>query len=410
MTFTIGRASFECGPYGISHDGDRLSFGVNIDGATTTDPVVAKVIRQQMLGLVNNRDEPVVPVTWDGDSDFDGFYRPVAVKVDPFDTYLDAGLMVCTVDLERVGGGYAFPSLELFTGAITRTNSHALTGDALTAVVPDVSNAIRDSSAWLNNTATRACADSAAGVSEVRIFSAEPTLTPFVYSYWLQPSLHYFGACRVEVLVGGSWYELSGRQNWYQQGAWRISNGVVRLTSGEPGTIEVFNGTAWESANIRHVDAAVGALGAHIGLSYASGQSPLLIIRNSPERVTVRCAAGTYAVDYSIQRGAMHVEFSSPIKIGIGYATTTACTAVTGGIRTTSNDASGNRLVFAIAQTNTVDTTNGRVYQSLGGSNLTTGMIGVALDGSGATSFNTESALVNQFIGVAPVTQRVVSR
>lgn len=406
-TLTIGRFSMSDGPTAIRHDGNNLDLDLQIDAATTSSVTVAKVLRQQLLGLAENPDEPVVPVTWDDDTDLNGYYVVEGVSCEPFEMFLNNGTMTASVSLRRVAGGYAFPQTELITASLTRTNAHGLTGEALVASYTNVSNAIRDATPWLANTLDRTSADSA---TAIRVLTAVPTLAPLAWSSWVPTSLYYVGACRIEVNIGGTWYTVVGTQISANDN-WRITNGIVRLSSGDaasPGTIEVWNGSAWESRNIRHYTSSGAA--ENIGLAYESDRSPVFVLRNSPERVTVRCAGNSFRVEYSVQRGAMHVEMFSSIVYGIGLDSSHAagCTAITGGIRATSNDANGNQIVFGIAQGNTTTLATGSMYNSAGAP--TSMMVGVALNGSSAATRDTPAEIMKQFIGVSPVKQRIVTR
>ena len=75
MTLTIGRCGLD-----VTHDDvqslDDTGTEVRISGWLKASSLAdAKVLRQQLLGHVNNPDEPVVPVTWSTDSTLDGYYR-----------------------------------------------------------------------------------------------------------------------------------------------------------------------------------------------------------------------------------------------------------------------------------------------------------------------------------------------
>jgi hypothetical protein len=71
----------QVGRFGLDSDVDVGTFAVQGDGARVTitgeiessSVTIAKVLRQQLGGHVDNQDEPFVPVTWSEDSTVDGF-------------------------------------------------------------------------------------------------------------------------------------------------------------------------------------------------------------------------------------------------------------------------------------------------------------------------------------------------
>jgi len=88
---------------------------------------------------------------------------------------------------------------------------------------------------------------------------------------------------------------------------------------------------------------------------------------------------------------------------------TVAGTNVTGGIRVTSNDANGNRVVMAMAAAHTTDTATTSIQNT---STATSGNfgLGVELGGSSAAAGNQAAQLVDQYFGAVSWRQRVVNR
>ncbi len=81
MSFTIGRFTAPSEPTSVDIDGNTVTFGFHVIPAAATVAAL-QPLRQQMLGLVENRDEEVVPVVWSADDSFDGFYRVVGLRPD----------------------------------------------------------------------------------------------------------------------------------------------------------------------------------------------------------------------------------------------------------------------------------------------------------------------------------------
>lgn len=136
---------------------------------------------------------------------------------------------------------------------------------------------------------------------------------------------------------------------------WEVENGLVRLT---PGTIngeivvECWDAAGGEWASARHWRFLTN-------FTILPGTPELTVIRNEPEEVIVRLTwpqtIGRLTVDLGLRRGSRFVtglmkrhSATTLSVIGIPQDPTTA---VTGGIRQTTQDAAGNRFVAGTAQT-----------------------------------------------------------
>lgn len=420
MSCIIGRASLTTNPYNLSLNGRMLSFSVDLVGATVVE---LTALRQQLCGVVGNVDEETIPFTWSEDATLDGFYTNANVTVPSTINMLNSFFVQSVqVTLEQVTG-FSNPWFEVTTNSLLRTNVHGYTvppaviATAAAAAVDEVD--LRPSLL----TATRIDRPTSTGVTVSAYTLASPvTLTQ--YRAVQTPALFYTGACTVELLSGSTWSIAVGRGVPLTR-VWRISNGIIRLTSkngATEGKLEIWdNGAgAWESASIQHTDA--GTLYAGIGGSTTTTNASLSILRNTPEQVVVKVSGYSAAVlsnfdfTYSIQRGAHHVVASwtanSTRQLGIGFTTTIACSAVgTGscGISNTANDANGNRLVFAFPVAITSDLVNGRLYPNAA---ATSGqmLIGVVLAGGSAASGNAATDIINQFMGAVAWAQKIVVR
>lgn len=424
MTCTIGRCSLPDDPFDLMVDGDRLSFTVDLIGSSVDH---LKALRQQLLGLVDNPDEPVVSFTWSEDPSFDGWYRVRSVSVDSTEVMLSTGTVPrgVKVSLEQIPG-FANPWFEVMSRSVVRTNGHGVTAPkgiwASYAVDPtstrqavDLQPLIAFAAAGTSSTLTT----DGGTVTVIRDTSPLPRTS---YRFLYTAAAAYIGAARIEVLYGSSWYQVIGRQV-PPRSVWRITNGFVRLTSANgatPGMIEVWNGSAWESINIVHHSATSPAAAPFgIGLGDGTAQASLTIVQNSPEEVRVSCEATNTApikILYRVQRGARHVAWSwkSPSttvagsfrKYGLGFDSThaAAVTAFTGGVANTANDVNGNRVVFGTAEAFSTDLVTGRVFLTLQ-SNTSSGYVGVDLNGAGVTT-----AIRDEFLGATAMRQRVIVR
>ena len=105
MTTIIGRVGLDdalAEPVSGSWSGGELSLSLLLGQPNgTADSLVT--IREQILGLANNPDEPVVPVLVDSDPSAAGFYAVKDVRVDqPTDSLRTNGALTASVTLERI--------------------------------------------------------------------------------------------------------------------------------------------------------------------------------------------------------------------------------------------------------------------------------------------------------------------
>lgn len=353
MSFTVGRASFDNNPSGISHSGDLVQFDVDILPSTLAE---AKVLRQQVLGLANNPDEPVVPVTWSADSDYDGFYRVLSVDVDPVQSYLSNNLMRARLSLERVGGY----SAALATLRWIATSRVVASSEQAVVWIPAAYNwqEIRSSSS------TRTAESGAVAGFDVTTGGATHDESA---DFSMAAADWYTGAAVVEQLVGGSWYTIIGEQvPELSPEAIRLNNGLMRMTWQLDGDIvaEAYNGSTWD---------AIDDFTLIVGSDVVVPAGAPAILRNTPERCTIRYSAnnGTEAdyariVTVSLTRGNLFTAWTyRPVGTSsFGAKSTTAATALAPGsdnISRTSADGNGNKWVVASEDTNALDTTNGRI-------------------------------------------------
>src|SRR5690606_5532424 len=94
-------------------------------GALTGDSLGELVIlRAQVAGLVGNRDEPVVAVSWAGDASVDGYYRVVSGGVAMPPRGLAARKLDDSLRLRKLS---VYPRIEsVLVGDAVRTNAHSI--------------------------------------------------------------------------------------------------------------------------------------------------------------------------------------------------------------------------------------------------------------------------------------------
>lgn len=418
-TMYIGRAdALYVDKASPSPDGDRLTIAGTVIAA---DRYEYAARRQQITGLVDNPDEEIVPLQWTSDGVFDGFYRVISASFAPWGP-MTSNRARYVIDLERVPG-FAAPAFEVTLQSVVRTNGHSITTPAgiVAASLADASLAIGflDLRPDLISASSFARKSSVAAVDWTVYYATAPqALTSYRFS--LPAAYYYRDACLIEVEYNyGSnvYYPLTGTQIPAGK-MWRISNGLVRLTCGpisSSGAFEIL-GTGWEYRNVGHYDSVwsrteIGKWG-----GYTTGLMPATVLRNSPEQVSIAVPGSRGGeMVYSLQRFARLAtcSWSSPtatqVGVGLGLAHTATGTNITGGIRATSNDVNGNRMVFGVDAAKTTNTTITGVINTTPATSGTL-FIGCELDGSSATTKNTAADLVDQFIGQAVWRQRVVAR
>lgn len=432
MTLTIGRVSLIDDPSDISYAGDRLVLAGWFFGSSLAH---AKVLRQQMLGLADNEDEPDVPVIWSADADIDGYYTVGSVNVTPVlgVSYERFGFQYA-VQLERVQGGFAAPLCEVAAALALRTNGVGVTTSANGAVwVPSTASfrAARYIDGQIAVMGSNAASLRVSETGPVAGAFSDPGVTPGFLSVTSAtlPADYYDGSALIEQSVGGVWYPVVGDQIGSVVGNMlRIGNGLVRATFHTDGVItsEIFDGTVWESST----SFSLLNSGAAAGTWFAEGGWKIL--RNDPAVCVVRTSAQfdtggnnfPASVSIYIERGKMLFELfvdNMFYDLAIGTYTNetlqlrantvTASTALTGGIRQTSNNAQGHRWIMMCPTVVTNDLTNGRITIAVQSAPLIAQFgLGWERDGSASAGKYQVTDVSTEYFGTAGLRQRVVAR
>jgi hypothetical protein len=367
VTLLIGRTVLD-DPDEVKVSGDEITFVADL---LCSSPVEMQVKRQQLANLVGNKDEEVIPLVWSDDPTFNGFYRVKSVNLGSHPVMLTTGYVPpATISLQRIGGGYANPTFEVIGTSIVRTNGHgASLGLTPSLFIPDSVTYDLDGFSSVATSDTRPAAD---GATVQILATGDPNGRS--YRFDVSPESYYQASCLVEVEVGGVWFPVVGRQA-PRSVRWRISNGVVRITSASSGagaTFEAWTGSAWVSQGISLLETGItprpiGRWTPGLGAG-ASRDIPVTVLRNSPETVSLRQSTFSDQVTYSLIRGdrhmTMHWSVSStatlPTRVGVGMTAGVAGTDP--GNRVVANSGpSSVRMMFATAAADTTDTTNTRV-------------------------------------------------
>lgn len=427
----IGRVGFDIPLYEVSswsNSGGQTQItgriGFNSPLLKVPDAITA---RQQLLALLDNPDEPVVPLRYPPDPTLDGFYYVDDVKVSldaSNEAPYDEGRWRFEIALR--GQRSQAPILEITHIGNVRTNAHAITsGDPLNGF-PTSAEMFFDSSGFQQLIRTGDTGAMSVGIAFVGYGAA----ARFRARCSVDPANFYVGAATIERSTdsGTTWRNVVGRQVALSDvtagggNGWRISNNLVRVRSATtagnlPGIgVSHHDGTQWETEKIYRLDPALA------GNTYSMAPGAV-ILRNTPEMVTVRmCASlnntanysGAAYIDLSLARGDRIVRGVISSQLALLWIvvrnTAEASTAITpGGVRATANDAGGNRFVLLTSKAKSNDLVNGGIQMSAPTTQFDFG-IGTSIGGSGAAGGETTDHIAEQYWWAGNLKQRVVTR
>lgn len=382
MSIAIGRAGRDTNlplnsPAYWNVNGDTVEAG---GALTATSYAKLVLLREQVNGLTDNRDEPIVAVTWPGDASRDGYYQVLDAAVPMPPRGLAALKLDWRVRLRRVA---AYPDItSLLVGSAVRTNAHAIAKGSTAPwwAVPDAATMDYIPSA---SAATRTTDTGAVTIW----YRTDGTVLYDRSCRWQCPASDYYdGACRIELWDGTAygWYALVGRRipNTAATYGWRLTNGLVRVSWGSGDgllLVEHYVAGAWSVAKtykltVTTTPTTIGAF------------RTVTVKRNSPAFAHIRlgldqsngAVPAAVTVDLMLRRGALWVEgvmartpemvAYAANEMGVYRNSAEAATAHTGGIHATTADATGGLgkylLNTSLAKTN--DLTQGGFYAGTG--------------------------------------------
>ena len=417
MTITIGLVGASPtldDPQSIQFDGERLRLSGLCRASSLAN---AAVLRDQLRGLGDNLDEPVVPILFsDSTHDpLDGLYRIDGVSVRMSETDAAMGDVAWDLQATRVTN-YQSPVCESRVVMTKVSNAHGLSSTIRHEIgLPYISSEVFPQATYDPASFGTLNTGDGGAVTYLCHYPVGSGNNPFeaangvgALQWTTSLSTWYSGSCRIT--VNGS--TVIGRQAVDTPTSWQLSNGLVRISASATAgrwDVQWYDGSQW--------DAAIKFLPFLDSIRVADGFFHVGILRNGPEACTIRLGVSntggiTCNADLTIRRGSRWVSvlFSGSATLsGIKADSTTACTAVTGGIRATSNDAGGNRFILASPAAFTSDLVNGSVRLTSASARGLFG-IGCEVGGSGAASPYTAAAQILRFFGPVHETVRVVGR
>lgn len=387
----------------------------------------AAAVRDRLMALVDSRDELVVPVTFSEDTTVDGWYRLDGASVDYNAATLNDGYLSWSADLTRVGEG-AMPQVEVVSSYGVITNGWSVTNTTLNSNKAVISGA--PSTAYDGSNGYRG-PDGGSRVAEtgtLNIFAAlsgVPASPGTVIHRWsIDPDDAYIGGCSlVGTYAGLSSVLCLGRGMTPAAEGMIVSNGIVRATIAS-GVLKVqaYDSGSWVNVGPLTWVFTISDGGSPSTLAW-SQTARVTVLRNSPEEVSVRLLGasnlpakyGRVWVDLTVKRGhrIVFVTVRSDVEIfwTVDPSTATACTNISGGMRQTNADASGNRFVLTGGQSVTSNSTTGQLYNSgASGSYKFTVGIGTEFNGASAATIDTAVNVAQQFLAGPSETQRIVAR
>lgn len=342
----------------------------------------------------------ILPVVFSSDPTLNGYYRLVSAMVDVIETSL-SGWYPFSIALDRVGADSRIAIQARTVGGL-RVNEHSITTgtyEPLSVAPPGFFTHDHAGLAWTSF--TRTTDDGNVTCFQITDFDVDPIFSLPVANY-------YKGGAKAE--IGTTLRVLAGLDCENLPKNWRIGNGLIRVTpNATNGRLEVshYDGTSWETAKIYQFKIA--------GTEVGDWQS-VSVMKNDPSIVVIRLQAGTTSrltLDLTLKRGHRIVEGRVNRDVSSTFEvlrnTTEAATAITGGIRATSNDGDGNRYVIASNEVpGSKDTTNGGITSD--SQTVWSFFIGSEIGGSGAAAPDDADSLVKQFHGYVAETMNLVIR
>lgn len=424
--FRIGRlfSDYDVDITSASLSGNRMSVSgdVILTGSSKVDQ--GKAIREQILAMQDNVDEPFVAVQWSQDTTFNGFYRVRSIGCDIGQMHLVEGYLPWSADLDRVTAGQS-PPLESVASWQLRTNNRSVTSGTFSTqaiwqwgapgAVFDLgptSGSVSGLLTGLSGPLTLATGFGTAYITAGVTVPANGTM-----GWSVDPASYYDAACTVTTDYGTATDQLVFGRRADTTTNWMVSNGMVRFfvePANETLTVEHWKSGAWRQANATNYRFQW----AGTTIDYQT----MTVLRNSPECVVVRLGcriASTLMrvyVDLMLLRGSAMVYGYMAIPSGItgwsysgtlGIQTTAsvAATAVTGGFRATTADANSLQYVLVTGAPACTDTlATGRTVTTAASSTLSFGISVV-----GAWAPDAATAALEFFAQRSEVT-RVVAR
>lgn len=389
--------------------GDKVQVSGEIFCSSVAQALAA---RQQILGLADNGDEPIVPVAWVEDSSLDGMYEVLSTRVETAQMTLTNGVLPWSAVLRRPRGGASMITEQILSGA-GRDGFFAVITPRFWTVAGYASKWSSSTGSPTSSTGQRNYYDP----SSVYVFDVieHSSLADATVTNYQAPAGHYGGAVRLR--MGDPLYTQIGRQTPNETLDWEIDNKIVKVSAPASGLndlcdIEFYPPSGTDLPTVTYTL----KLGQYTGGAWSNtGFNPQTVTttRNGREEVSIRLRGAAQSVDISLRRGDRGAVFTiradTSSRWGIGFSTTTACTVIDAnnkGVYKTVADADANVPILVASGTVTRDLVEGRVYRSANGSSV---QVYAGSSYTGAAAPDTAVWLQEAFYAAMGEVARVVS-
>ena len=290
MGIKIGRVGLESTAIDVGKKYTQSGNMVSLSGVVEASTTVGNALRQQLLGLVDSPDEPVVPIVFDGDENVNGFWRVRGADVELEGVTASKGMYRWSVSAEKVTGWQA-PRIEDRSRGTLRPNSHGVSStDAQSPSIGIPTAAL----GWSEFTGLEI--ERPGRTSTMRVFYHPNSGTLQQYyndatpSFFLPSTAYYDGAATIK--QNGS--AVVGRQIRQDSTGWEITNDLVTITpatSTGSGVINVrhYSTKGGQPSTVGFLTALIFGVGSTTGVTtIGKAAHTVTVLRNQPEAVGVR--------------------------------------------------------------------------------------------------------------------------
>ena len=408
MTLDVGRVGLDVDLGHPTETTHRATFDGGVEtlfrGFINTSLANAKYLRSELL----QQQGQLVAIRYSFDDTFDGYYLLAESRIDTTPLSYRAGIMPYEIAALRYGSDADVMLQSNLTGN-TVTNAHSVTPTPWIAFPPGTLAVDVGSDSPTEFERTGEDGDMNVLINLDR--DSDPTWS-------VTPANYYQGSAKIltEGLVR------AGRGLPRNDPAdWSLENGFIRMRpsayqSTSDGELDFYwhNGTSWSTTPISfRID--------WDGTDAITEWHYMTVLLNTPEQVTIRLVrdantsppgAHQHQLDCTLRRGAPYIAFyykyaGSDLQHEVSRTATDAATSATGYI-TDSDTSDGNKWILGSPQSQTQDTTNGRIRASIASEFF---KFYIASDiGNNGTGNDAPAAIQQQYHGWVSESVRAVRR
>lgn len=406
-------------------------------GLGGADLAAIAAVRDQIIGLTENTDEPVVPMLYSGDLSLTSFVRPVSASVTLESGSIDVGYWEWEIEVERLPRGGARQQ-STFSGtclvnpfSVVEADTrpwHATPSEAVGYGYVGI-NATVAVQAGTRYARYGPGVDTARPGGQVWVYDPDDATYFTGNADWVVDPRDFYSMAAT-IKAGAALKAVHGRltSKDVTSAGWQIGNGLFRFGPSSTGLISLTAPSATASVWGTPVQLSCGYTTGGTWTPFTAADiTDWMVLRNSPECCVLRLRVSTTSaslnnviiVDILVRRGSRFavINLSGGLftQYGIGFTSAKAMTAktesvhaTTVGLKETTADTDGNKLLFILGSVaNTRDTANGRIYTT---SNAfqTQVMVGHEYQGATAAAIDDDDVLIHQYFAAQTETQRIV--